>query len=173
MTSMTMMILGALILLGALLISHRQGRPPPRPFERSPLLTPPERLLYMRLLHALPDHFVFAQVSPTEALALRSDARKAQADHEQVARHAFDFVICDQESLPIAVIELEEEGPARARSQPVDEAKDRACASAGLRLVRFRAHALPNRDAIRAAVISAPAPGAHAGRLGRVAPRLS
>ncbi|HKY91009.1 MAG TPA: DUF2726 domain-containing protein [Nevskiaceae bacterium] len=175
---MTLMFLGAAILLGALLFSHRQGRAQARSFESSPLLTPSERRFYMRLLHALPDHFVFAQVSPAKVLEIRSASRKALADHERVSREAFDFVICNQESLPVAVVELDAREPDRkGRMAPLDRSKDDLCAAAGLRFVRFRANALPDRDAIREAVF----PPSHAreaaqqgqARVGRVAPRLS
>jgi hypothetical protein len=178
MASMTMMIVGAAILIGALLLSYRQGRPQTRPFESAPLLNPSERRLYMRLLHALPDHFVFAQVSPSQVLEVKSASKKVLADHDKVSREAFDFVVCNQESLPLAVIELDAREPDRkGRLAPLDTTKDDLCAAAGLRFVRFRANALPDRDAIRAAVFP-PSVGAAAaaqqGRVGgRVAPRLS
>jgi hypothetical protein len=175
MASMTMMFLGAAILLGALLFSNRQGRVQARPFESAPLLTLSERRFYMRLLHALPDHFVFAQVSPAQVLEIKSASRKLQADHDRVSREAFDFVICNQESLPLAVIELDSREPDRkGRMAPLDTSKDDVCAAAGLRFVRFRANALPDRDSIQATVLP-PAPSREAAHTGnaRIAPRLS
>jgi hypothetical protein len=129
----------------------------------------------MRLLHALPDHFVFAQVSPAQVLEIKSASRKLQADHERVSREAFDFVICNQESLPLAVIELDAREPDRkGRMPPLDTSKDDLCAAAGLRFVRFRANALPDRDAIRNTVFPAPlAQQAAQQGNGRIAPRLS
>jgi hypothetical protein len=139
------------------------------------LLTLSERRFYMRLLHALPDHFVFAKVSPARVLEIKSASRKLQADHDRVSREAFDFVICNQESLPLAVIELDSREPDRkGRMAPLDTSKDDVCAAAGLRFVRFRANALPDRDSIQATVLP-PTPSreaAHPGQ-GRIAPRLS
>lgn len=136
----------------------------PWPFDVRHLLTAPERTLYHRLVEALPDHLVFAQVGVSRVLHARQGPDQTSW-HNRIAQLSFDFVVCSKDTLPVLLIELDDRSHGRAANQKRDQKKDRAARDAGIRLVRWNVADLPDRDTIRSALpatASSPRPDAAA-----------
>jgi hypothetical protein len=81
-----------------------------------------------------------------------------------------DFVVCRQDGAIVAVIELDDSSHSRAYRKQADAKKDKALASAGLRIIRWQARSLPDGAAIRATFAHTqpanPADGYAAGEFG-------
>jgi hypothetical protein len=119
------------------------------PFYAKKPLTPPEQVLYHRLVKALPEHIVLAQVQVSRILGVKRGFNFREWNN-RVNRMSYDFVVCAKDARVIAVIELDDkshDAPDRAAN---DEKKDRATASAGVRLVRWHVADLPDEAAISA-----------------------
>src|SRR5258706_1885872 len=123
------------------------------PFYLKRLLSSPEQVLYHRLVSALPDHLVLAQVQVSRVLGVRKGFDFHHWNN-RINRLSYDFVVCKKDATVLAAIELDDathESKSRART---DAKKDRATAAAALKLVRWHVKALPDEDAIRAAIES-------------------
>lgn len=118
-------------------------------------LSQPEQVLYHRLIRALPDHIVLAQVQVSRVLGVKKGARFHEWNN-RINRLSYDFVVCGKDSAVIAAIELDDkshESESRART---DDKKNKASADAGLRLLRWQVRSLPSEDAIRAELLPKP-----------------
>jgi hypothetical protein len=149
--------------------------PPPEPKTAAPLilsyearerlLTPPQALLYYLLKTGLPDHLVFAQVALAAVLE-PSHALSGFALDEQTRRlaaHALDFVVCDRNMRPVAVVELAH----RDSQQETGPSRKSWLLASGLRYVELASDALPRKEAMRALILAEQAeqgsPGSGAG----------
>ena len=117
---------------------------------KSPLLSAPEQELFRRLVVALPDHVVLAQVAFSQMIDVaggseRENFRKRLTARQKVA----DFVVCDKAFGVTAVIELDDSSHSRAR----DQKRDAIVSEAGARTIRWRVSKLPTREEIRAAIL--------------------
>lgn len=123
------------------------------PFYLKRLLSSPEQVLYLRLVSALPDHMVLAQVQVSRVLGVKKGFDFHHWNN-RINRLTYDFVVCKKDATVLAAIELDDathESKSRART---DEKKDRATEAANLKLLRWHVKALPDQDAIRAAIES-------------------
>ncbi len=144
-----------LLLVSAILLagirkraSRRRHRLSYWPFYVKRLLTRPEQVLYHRLVKALPDHLVLAQVQVSRVLGVK----KGFAFHEwnnRVNRLSYDFVICGKDSTVIAAIELDDSSHEDDSRMATDEKKSKATMDAGLRLIRWNVKALPDEPTIQ------------------------
>jgi very-short-patch-repair endonuclease len=124
----------------------------PWPFALRPnLLGAAEQVLLHRLREALPDKLIFAQVSVSRLLAVTTRASE-QSWFNRIAQKSIDFVVCRPDTRPIVAIELDDASHDSARSAARDAVKDRACAAAGLPILRWRVKAMPSVAEIAAAV---------------------
>ena len=119
---------------------------------KSPLLSPPEQELYLKLVDALPDHIVLAQVAFSQMIRVeggndRENFRKRLTARQKVA----DFVVCDKAFHVAAVVELDDSSHDRKRAK--DAKRDEIVKEAGARTIRWRGTNLPSREEIRAAVL--------------------
>ena len=118
-------------------------------FPKKPL-SQPEQVLYYRLVHALPQHIVLAQVQMSRVLGVK----KGYSFHEwnnRINRMSYDFVVCARDSTVIAAIELDDSSHDSASRIATDYKKNQATASAGIRLIRWHVRALPDAETIQAA----------------------
>lgn len=122
------------------------------PFYAKKPLTNPEQVLYLRLVEALPEHIVLAQVSLSRLLGVER-GRNFQAWNNRINRMSADFVICNKDATVVAVIELDDSSHEYAHRKVADAKKDKALRAAGLRLVRWQARTIPDKAAIRAELV--------------------
>jgi hypothetical protein len=123
------------------------------PFYARKLMSQPEQALYHRLVRALPDYIVLAQVQVSRVLGVRKGARFHEWNN-RINRLSYDFVVCARDSSVLAAIELDDkshEAELRART---DAKKDKATQDAGIRMIRWKVSAMPSEAAIREALLS-------------------
>jgi hypothetical protein len=118
------------------------------PFCAKKPLTNSEQILYWRLLKALPDHMVLAQVGLSRMLEVKGSP-DFHAWNNRIDRKSADFVICGKDASIFAVIELDDATHERANRKYTDDVKDKALRAAGIRVVRWQAKSMPDDAAIR------------------------
>src|SRR5258708_4760002 len=122
---------------------HVAGGPTLWPFYVKRLLTQPEQVLYHRLVKALPNHIVLAQVQMARVLGVKKGFRFHEWNN-RINRMSYDFVICDKAATVIAAIELDDKSHEREDRRESDAKKSKATTDAGLRLVRWHVKSLPD-----------------------------
>jgi very-short-patch-repair endonuclease len=115
----------------------------------SPLLSAPEQELYLKLVDALPDHIVLAQVAFSQMIRVeggndRENFRKRLTARQKVA----DFVVCDRSFRVIAVVECDDS----SHESEKDRKRDEIVREAGAPTIRWRATKQPSREEIRTAI---------------------
>ncbi|MBL0726589.1 DUF2726 domain-containing protein [Piscinibacter sp. HJYY11] len=116
------------------------------------LLSQPEQVLYHRLVKALPEHMVLAQVQVSRVLGVKKGFNFL-AWNNRINRLSYDFVLCGKDASVLAVIELDDQSHDNPDRADTDQKKDRATAAAGLRLLRWHVKSLPDESAIQAAFV--------------------
>jgi len=122
------------------------------PFYAKKPLSQPEQVLYFRLVQALPDHIVLAQVQLSRLLGVKK-GNNYQAWFNRINRMSADFVVCNKDSSIVSVIELDDATHQKEDRQAADAKKDKALSSAGIRIVRWQAKAIPDIAAIQSAIM--------------------
>jgi hypothetical protein len=120
----------------------------PWPFYSKRPLSQPEQVLYHRLVTALPEHIVLAQVQLSRVMGVRKGFN-ARGWSNRINRMSFDFVVCLKDSTVVAAIELDDRSHESADRIQADIKKSRAASSAGIRLVRWNVKGLPESEDIR------------------------
>lgn len=128
----------------------------PWPFYIKRPLSQPEQVLYHRLIRALPEHIVLAQVQVSRVLGVKKGSNFHEWNN-RINRLSYDFVVCGKDSTVIAAIELDDKSHESSSRAKTDEKKSKATADAGLRLIRWHVRSLPNEEAIRTELLT-PAP---------------
>ncbi len=118
-----------------------------RPYSAKLLMSPAEQEAYRRLRAALPDRLIFAQVQLCRFIEARKGLKREW--HNRIAQLSADFVICEADSSVIAVVEIDDRTHGRAKQRQRDEKKNRACSSAGIRMIRWPARGLPDVQTMR------------------------
>lgn len=146
--------LGLLILAAAILAMVKKRLRPDTeewPFYAKKPLTQPEQVLYHRLVAALPESMVLAQVQLSRVLGVKKGFNFHQW-HNRVNRMSLDFLVCRQDSSIVAAIELDDKTHDEASRREADARKEKALAAAGIPLVRWQVNALPDAATIRQAL---------------------
>ncbi len=120
----------------------------PWPFYAKRPLSPIEQVLYHRLVTALPEHIVLAQVQVSQILGVKR-GNPFNEWNNRINRMSYDFVICAKDGRVIAAIELDDKTHERPDRVQADAKKDRATAAAGVNMIRWHAKSLPDVDAIK------------------------
>jgi hypothetical protein len=147
------LLLVAAVVLFALIARKLRGQPSsghnePWPFYVKRPLTKPEQVLYHRLVKALPDHVVLAQVQVSRVLGVRKGFNFHEWNN-RINRLSYDFVICGKDATAIAAVELDDRSHEAAGRIETDAKKSRATADAGLCLLRWHVDSLPDEAEIR------------------------
>ena len=116
-----------------------------------PLLSKVEKELYFRLITALPNHRVFAQVQLIRLIDIEGIADRMNWMNK-IAWLSLDFVICDSQCSVIAAIELDDSTHQKPRQQYRDFKKNSALHIANIKLIRWEAHKLPSLEQIKTAI---------------------
>lgn len=121
------------------------------PFYAKQLLSQPEQVLFHRLAKALPDHIVLAQVQVSQVLGVKKGVNFYEWN-DRINRLSYDFVICNKDGSVTAVIELDDKSHESKERIDVDKRKDKATASAGIRMIRWHVKSLPDEIIIKSAL---------------------
>jgi len=144
------------VILSALAAFFLRGRKskdePDWPFYAKKLLTRPEQVLYFRLVSALPEHVVLAQVQLSRLVGVKKGAN-AQSWLNRISRMSADYVICTKDSSAIAVVELDDASHQSGKRIAADAKKDGALKAAGINVFRWFVSELPDEAAIRATLL--------------------
>ena len=125
------------------------------PFYQRKPLSAPEQVLYFRLVKALPDHIILGQVQLSRLLGVRK-GNNAQAWLNRINRMSADFVVCKKDSSIVAVIELDDATHTAEKRLQADAKKDKALASAEIKVHRWHVKAIPDEAQIKATLLSQP-----------------
>jgi hypothetical protein len=122
----------------------------PWPFYAKKPLSQPEQVLYHRLVAAMPECIVLAQVQLSRVLGVK----KGFSFHEwnnRINRMSLDFLVCLKDSTVVAAVELDDKTHEKTSRVEADAKKEKALSAAGIVLVRWNVSALPDENAIRQA----------------------
>jgi very-short-patch-repair endonuclease len=125
------------------------------PFYAKKPLSQPEQVLYFRLIEALPNHIILAQVQLSRFLGVKK-GHKSQSWLNRINRMSADFVVCNKDSSIVAVIELDDASHQKPDRQAADAKKDKAIESAEIKIIRWQAKAMPDASAIKVVLLPNP-----------------
>ena len=110
------------------------------PLHPKPIMSKPEIKVFKSLSDALPDHYIFSQVSLAQLIRVKGglSRSKEMSYFGRYARMAVDFVVCDKSFEIVAGIEIDDKSHERADRVRADLIKNHVFKSAGLRLVRWK-----------------------------------
>jgi very-short-patch-repair endonuclease len=145
----------ALAVAAALRHSRRGTAEGAWPFFAKKPLTAPEQVLYFRLVKALPEHIVLAQVQLSRLLGVKK-GDDYQSWLNRISQLSADFVVCAKDATVLAVVELDDASHQTDRGRAADERKNRALEAAGVRLIRWHVSELPDDLAIRTSLLRNP-----------------
>lgn len=117
------------------------------PFYPTYAMSRNEQQLYWKLVSALPDYIVLAQVQASRILKIKKSANQ-QYWFNRVNRMSYDYVVCHKNSYPLAVIELDDSTHERDDRQEADRRKNKILHDAGLTLLRWRKENIPDSTTI-------------------------
>lgn len=120
------------------------------PFYAKKPLTQPEQVLYHRLVAAMPECIVLAQVQLSRVLGVKKGFNFNEWNN-RINRMSLDFVVCLKDSTIVAAIELDDKTHEKTSRIEADAKKEKALSAAGIALVRWNVSALPDETAIRQA----------------------
>jgi hypothetical protein len=109
-----------------------------------------EQVLYYRLIEALPEHKIHAQVQLTWLLGAKKTNNFSNWMN-CINRMTADFVVCNQDSSVVAVVELDDASKQKADRQKAKIEKDKALDEAKIKVIRWHTKAMPNVPVIQAA----------------------
>lgn len=118
------------------------------PFYAKKLLSQPEQILYFRLLEALPNHIILAQVQLSQLLGVKK-GNNHQSWLNRINRMSVDFVVCNKDSSIVAAIELDDSTHLRKNRKTADAKKDKALNSANVRVIRWHVKSIPDISTIQ------------------------
>jgi len=125
------------------------------PFYAKQVLSQPEQVLFHRLVKALPDHLVLAQVQVSQVLGVKKGVNFYEWNN-RINRLSYDFVICKKNGSVAAVIELDDKSHESKERIEADKRKDRATASAGIRMIRWHVKSMPDESTIKSTFAQLP-----------------
>lgn len=108
-----------------------------------------EQALYFRMMKALPELVILAQVQYSHFLGLKKGAHNPLSVLNSLQHKSADFLVCDKSLTVLAVIELHDAGPARRSRRITDATKDAVLKVAGIRLIRWSVNEMPDAAGIR------------------------
>ncbi len=119
---------------------------------RPRLLTDAQRLLYLVLRAALPDHVVMANIRMIDLLEVPAGPEAVERDPRLSAllHQRLDCVVCRNDLTPLAALVVY---PASMPGAQQEQAKSDALRELGIRFLRFRADSLPRPAEMRALVL--------------------
>lgn len=121
------------------------------PFTPMPVMTDSEVVFFHKLLSAMPEYHIFAQVQLSRLIEPSEEAQGERSFwFNRICRQSVDYVLVakDAQTMVLA-IELDDWTHDSIPRQKQDAKKDKALASAGIAIVRFHAEKLPSTQMLR------------------------
>lgn len=146
--TVVLLLISALIVIGLLKALWSKSGPTSWPLYSKKILTQPEQILYFRLVEALPNHLVFAQIQLSQFLGVKK-GHNYQSWSNRINRMSADFVVCKKDSSVIAVIELDDSTHNQPKRRAADQKKDAAITAAGIPMIRWKVQEIPNNTEIK------------------------
>jgi very-short-patch-repair endonuclease len=130
----------AAFLLVAVLFGNRKRTKtaPQREYVTTPVLSPPEQVLYFRLRDELADYIILCQVSMHRVIRPKKRDKSA---FNAISQKAIDFVICRKDFSTVCVVELDDDSH-RAKEEK-DRSRDAYMTSAGIQTIRWSVRSMP------------------------------
>lgn len=122
-------------------------------YQQRKVLTRTEVVFYQRLIAALPECLILAQVSLSSVVEVKEHLREAKAFLYQINQKSLDYVICLPDFTVVAVIELDDWTHKRRDRVKADKTKDEVLAVAGVPIIRWHAEEMPSVEEIRRAIV--------------------
>jgi len=151
---------GVIILL--MVIMRKKGQaydsPIELPYISKKPLTATEAIFYQRLVEALPEYIVLAQVQLCRFIELK-DARKLRSEkrsyalQNRIAQQSVDYLICTKDFTIVTAIELDDRTHTKA-TRASDDKKEKSLAAAKVRLIRWHAEKMPDIATINQVILS-------------------
>jgi len=120
------------------------------PYYAKKPLSEPEQILYHRLVAALPQCIVLAQVQLSQVLGVNKGVNFLKWNN-RINRMSIDFIVCLKDSSVIAAVELDDKTHEETSRIEADAKKEKALSTAGIALIRWHVSELPDERAIRQA----------------------
>jgi len=153
-TLVAVIVIAVVTVLAVLRLKPQDGNPDESyPFYAKKPLSQPELVLYFRLVQALPDYIILAQVQLSRLLGVKK-GNNYLSWHNRINRMSVDFVVCKKDSSVVSVIELDDDTHQKEDRQIADAKKDKALSSAGIRILRWQVKAIPDIATIRSTFIT-------------------
>ena len=111
-------------------------------------MSKPEQILYHRLVSALPEHIILAQVQLSRVLGVKKGYSFGEWNN-RINRMSVDFIVCRKDASIIAAIELDDKSHEAESRQKADAKKDKALASAEIPIIRWKVEKMPDEETIR------------------------
>jgi hypothetical protein len=127
MTLMVMLVLLAVVAAVFVMLKRRASSSSgdaPWPFYAKKPLTQPEQVLYHRLVAALPECIVLAQVQLSRVLGVKKGFSFNEWNN-RINRMSLDFVVCLNDSTIVAAVELDDKTHEKASRVEADAKKER------------------------------------------------
>jgi very-short-patch-repair endonuclease len=129
-------------------LARQRGSEADWPFGFKKPLSRVEQVLYYRLVQTLPELVVLAQVPLSSFLRVRK-GRTWNEWFNRISQKSIDFLVCERDFSVVMAIELDDATHDSSERANADKTKGRALTAAGVRLLRWRANALPDVETIR------------------------
>ncbi|MDR1350612.1 MAG: DUF2726 domain-containing protein [Zoogloeaceae bacterium] len=110
-----------------------------------------EQALFLRLIEALPEYLILAQVQMSSFL-YDKNKKGGWSALNQIRMKSVDFLVIQEDASTVMAIELQDSTHKRKDRQKSDEFKRDALKTAGIKLLEFYAGKLPSAKEIRAAI---------------------
>ena len=107
------------------------------------LLTPTEQIFFRLLVSTLPEFYIFPQVAFSALLTHRG--KEGYRLRNSFNRLIADFVIVNQNSQVVAIIELDDKTHDKETAREKDQIRDDMLEMAGYRILRYRCENFPDR----------------------------
>lgn len=141
-TIATFVVIAVLMLFG---LANTKGKGNKKKAEKLPIrakavLTPNEQPMYFRMVEAMPEYIVLAQVAFSALLTTKSQTTRNTFD-----RKVCDFVICTKAFNVLAIVELDD--ASHKGREKEDTAREALLTEAGYKVLRYKR--TPSAETIR------------------------
>ncbi len=123
------------------------------PFYAKKPLSESEQILYHRLVAALPQCIVLAQVQLSQVVGVNKGFNFGVWNNH-INRMSLDFIVCLKDSTIIAAVELDDITYEKEIRVKADVQKGKALSAAGIELIHWHVSELPDEKTIRQAFVN-------------------